>query len=120
MYRRTLITLCLLLTSFATVPVLAAGDTISLNSPSVLGGLNLDAKQLQAIKTAIEKSLKNNTIDAVEQCGKNRMDCEVRTARTWSYKGDQYREVVVNIHATGNASLTLRNSNGQWTKISAK
>ncbi len=120
MFKRLLSISCFLLMMFVMTPVIAAQDTVNLSAPNVLGELNLDDKQLANIKKAIEKALQNNTIDSVEQCGKNRMDCEVRTARMWSYKGDQYREIVVNIHATGNALITLRNHNGQWTKISTK
>ena len=53
-----------------------------------------------------------------EQPSERRMDCEVRIARKWDYAGDQFREVVVNIHAVGNASITMRNHDGKWPVIS--
>jgi len=120
MYRRLLVTLyCLIAVYFAT-PAFSANDTINLNASNVLGTLNLDTKQLQSIKKAIEKTLKSNAIDEAVECGEVRMDCEVRTARTWNYNGDQFREVVVTIHTVGNASITLRNHGGAWPAISVK
>lgn len=102
------------------MPVFAANSTVHLSAPNVLGTLELDANQLKNIKAAIEKSLQTDIIDAVVQCGEERMDCEVRTARTWRYKGDDFREVVVNIHTVGNTMITLRNHNGKWSNISIK
>ena len=102
------------------MPAFAANNTIHLSAPNVLGTLNLDKKQLKGIKDAIEKSLKTDIIDAVVQCGEDRMDCEVRTAREWSYRGDQFREIVVNVHTVGNTMITLRNHKGKWPVISVK
>jgi hypothetical protein len=101
-------------------PAIAASSTINLNAPRYLGSLDLDAKQLKKIKDAIEQTLKTDTIDAVVQCGEVRMDCEVRTAREWNYNGDQFREVVVNVHTVGNSSITLRHHKGEWPDLSIK
>ncbi|MBI1194522.1 MAG: hypothetical protein GC138_01565 [Gammaproteobacteria bacterium] len=102
------------------MPVFAANGTIHLSAPNVLGTLGLDDGQLKSIKAAIEKSLQTDIIDAVVECGEDRMDCEVRTAREWSYNGDNFREVVVNVHTVGNTLITLRNHNGKWPDISVK
>ena len=120
MYRRLLLTFCCVFTVFCATPVFAANGTIHLSAPNVLGTLELDAKQLQNVKDAIQKSLQTDIIDAVVQCGEERMDCEVRTAREWSYKGDSFREIVVNVHTVGNTMITLRNHNGKWTNIRVK
>ena len=118
MYRRLLISTCCALAVTFIAPVLAADNTINLNAPNLLGKLKLDAKQLQKIKDTIQETLKTDIIDDVFQCGKVRMDCEVRIARKWDYNGDQFREVVVNIHTVGNASITMRNHDGKWPVIS--
>jgi hypothetical protein len=102
------------------MPALAASDTINLSAPRYLGTLELDTKQLQKIKDAIEKTLKTDAIDNVIECGEVRLDCEVRTAREWSYNGDQFREVVVNVHTVGNSSITLRHHDGKWPAINIK
>jgi len=118
MYRRLLISIGYVLAVTLVTPAFA--DTINLNAPNVLGDLKLDTKQLQNIKKSIEETLKNDTIDAVSQCGAVRMDCEVRIARKWAYDGDQYREVVVNIHTVGNSSITVSSHKGKWADISIK
>lgn len=118
MYRRLLFSICCALVVAGLTPALAASNTINLKAPNYLGAMNLDTEQLQKIKDAIEQTLKTDAIDAVVQCGKVRMDCEVRISRKWDYNGDQFREVVVNIHTVGNSSITLRNHNGEWPEIS--
>ena len=118
MYKRLLISVCCALGVIFVTPAFA--ESINLNAPNVLGDLNLDSKQLQNIKKAIEETLKNDTVDAVFQCGKDCMDCEVRIARQWDYDGDQYREVVVNVHTVGNSSITMANHKGKWPDITIK
>ena len=118
MYNRLLISVCCALAIMFITPAFAASNTINLNAPNLLGKLKLDNGQLQKIKDAIQETLKADIIDDVFQCGKVRMDCEVRIARKWDYNGDQFREVVVNIHTVGNSSITLRNHDGKWPDIS--
>jgi len=119
MNRRHLIAIGCAIFILVSLPVSAA-STIRLSAPNVLGTLNLEVKQLKKIQSAIQKSLKSDIIDAVVQCGEERMDCEVRTARTWKYKGDTFREVVINVHTVGNTSITMRKHKGKWTKVRIK
>ena len=120
MYRRLLVIICWALTVSFVTPAIAAGSTINLKAPNILGTLDLDANELKSIKEAIEKTLKNDSIDAVVECGEVRMDCEVRTARKWDYNGDHFHEVVVNVHTIGNSSITLRQHDGKWPDIIIK
>lgn len=94
-------------------------NTITLTSPTVLGGLKLDDKQLKSIKDAITKAM-NGPIDAEHQCGAVRLDCVVRAARQWRYEGVIYREIVINIHTVGHASVTVEKTKGKWTSIIIK
>jgi hypothetical protein len=120
MYRRLLVIIFCALTVVFVTPAIAASSAINLSATNILGTLNLDAKELKSIKDAIEKTLKNDNIDAVVECGEVRMDCEVRTARKWDYNGDHFREVVVYVHTVGNSSITLRNHDGKWPDINIK
>jgi hypothetical protein len=95
----------------------ALAGTINLNSPTVLGDLNLSSAQLNKIKDAVSKAMGSN-IDTEIQCGEVRLDCVVRAARQWNYQGSTFREIVVNIHTVGHASFTVEKAKGQgWTKI---
>lgn len=98
---------------------LAQAKTIKLNDPSILGGLKLSNKQLKAIQKAVQKAEKS-PIDAEHQCGEVRLDCVVRAAREWKYQGVTYREIVINVHMVGQASITVEKVKGKWTKISTK
>lgn len=93
--------------------------TIKLNDPAVLGGLKLSKKQLKAIQKAVLKAEKS-PIDAEHQCGAVRLDCVVRAAREWKYQGVTYREIVINVHMVGAASITVEKIKGKWTKIATK
>jgi hypothetical protein len=92
---------------------------ITLASPTVLGNLELSDSQLKSIKEAMDEALKG-PIDAQYQCGEVRLDCVVRAAREWKYQGSTYREIVVNIHTVGHASVTAEKSQGKWTEIKIK
>jgi hypothetical protein len=92
-------------------------NTIVLNSPAVLGGLDLSGDQLKKIKTAVEKAM-TTSIDNEIQCGEVRLDCVVRAARQWTYEGSTFREIVINIHTVGHASITVEKPTGQsWSTI---
>lgn len=119
MYRRLLVISCFMALTVI-MPAIASASTINLSAPNILGALNLDSKQLKNIKGAIEKTLQNDRVDAVVECGEVRMDCEVRTARKWDYDGDHFREVVVYVHTVGNSSITLRKHDGKWPDITIK
>lgn len=94
----------------------ASAGTIKLNSPEWLGQLKLDKGQLTNIKKAVEEAL-NAPIDAEQQCGKVRQDCEVRAAREWEYEGEKYREIVINIHTVGHASRAVQQEKGKWPSV---
>ena len=109
-----LLTSCLLLSttqSFA--------DTINLNSPGVLGNLSLTGGQLKAIQDAVVSAMESN-IDDEKQCGAVKGDCVVRAAREWKYEGSTFREIVIEIHTIGHASITVENAKGKWTTIATK
>ena len=112
-----IIILATILVCLCIPPAIAAA--INLSAPNVLGELKLDNAQLKAIKKAVEEAL-NNPIDAEAQCGEVRGDCVVRTAREWSYEGVTYREVVINIHTVGHASITAEKTGGKWPDIKTK
>jgi len=97
----------------------ASADTVKINSSGWLGSLKLESNQLVAIKKAMEKAL-DAPIDAAQQCGEVRMDCEVRAAREWIIGKDRFRELVVHIHTIGQASNVVGQTNGTWPTISAK
>lgn len=95
----------------------ASAETINLNSPTILGGLNLPGAQLNHIKDAVTKAM-NSNIDNEIQCGEVKLDCVVRAARQWNYEGSTFREIVVNIHTVGHASFTVEKAKGQgWPTI---
>jgi hypothetical protein len=118
---RKMFALCILAVSgmFVISGQVMAASTINLNSNEWLGQLKLDAKQLKAIKSAVEKAL-NAPIDAEQQCGKVRLDCVVRAAREWEYDGSKFREIVINIHTVGHASRAVEQKNGKWPAVAAK
>lgn len=92
---------------------------INLSAPSVLGDLKLSAAQLKAVKKAVKEAF-NNPIDAESQCGEINGDCVVRAARQWSYEGVTYREIVINIHTVGHASITAEKVGGKWPEVKTK
>ena len=94
----------------------AAISTIHLNSTDWLGSLKLDKKQLEAIRTAVEKAL-TAPIDDGQQCGKVYLDCVARAAREWTVDGNKYREIVVNIHTVGHSSRAVGQTNGKWPTV---
>lgn len=107
----------LLFTVFLFFTHTTLANTIVLNSPTVLGGLDLSGDQLNKIKAAVEKAM-TTSIDNEIQCGEVRLDCVVRAARQWTYEGTTYREIVVNIHTVGHASITVEKPSGQaWSTI---
>jgi len=97
----------------------AQANSINLSDPAVLGDLKLSSNQLKAIQKAVLKAQKS-AIDAEHQCGEVRLDCVVRAAREWKYQGVTYREIVVNVHMVGHASLTVEKIKGKWTKVNIK
>ncbi|MDH5233240.1 MAG: hypothetical protein OEY38_24575, partial [Gammaproteobacteria bacterium] len=91
--RKSLILTSMLLATLLFTSSQVLASNINLNSGEWLGGMKLDAAQMKQIKSAVEKALKA-PIDAEQQCGKERLDCVVRAAREWNYKGEKYREIV--------------------------
>ena len=112
--RQSILFFCMVLTT-----VTANSEGINLKGPEWLGNLNLSDAELNAVKIAVEKSLEA-PIDAEQQCGENRMDCVVRSAREWTVDGERYREVVIDLHGRGHASHTVAQSGGQWPEIVSK
>lgn len=96
-----------------------ASEPINLNTSSWLGNLKLTDSELNSVKLAMQKSL-DSPIDSEQQCGENRMDCVVRSAREWIVDGQKYREVVIDLHARGHASNTVTQTSGQWPEIIAQ
>lgn len=94
-------------------------DNINLNSPQVLGTLKLNNDQLKSIKSAMEKAMAS-AVDEEQQCGPVRLDCVVRAAREWRYEGVTYREIVINLHTIGSASVTAAKTKGKWPVIDIK
>ncbi|MDH5377513.1 MAG: hypothetical protein OEX00_04245 [Gammaproteobacteria bacterium] len=107
-----------LLVSFASTQALAAAE-ININSPTWLGSLKLEKKQLSKIKDAVSQAL-SSPIDAEQQCGNVSLDCVVRAAREWKVGDDTYREVVIHIHTVGHTSHAISQSGGKWPAIVAK
>jgi hypothetical protein len=104
---------------FLCTTAVAAANEVNINSRSWLGPLNLSEAQLTKIKGAIEKAM-DAPIDATFQCGKVRMDCEVRAAREWMVDGVPYRDIVIFIHNVGNADGVVNKEGGSWTTIKIK
>ena len=97
-------------------PLTSTAATVNINSPEWLGNLKLSKKQLMHIKKSVTKAL-HSPIDNEIECGEIRMDCVVRTAREWTYQGNRYREIVVNLHTVGHASKTVGQTRGRWPTI---
>lgn len=91
-------------------------DKVNINSIHWLGPLKLHKKQLEAIKTAVEKALRA-PIDKHEVCGDPPLGCFVRTALKWTDNGVRYREVIVYIHMVGNGGYTVHTVNGHWPEV---
>ena len=97
----------------------AMANEVNLSSNAWLGELHLSDAQLTKIKGAVEKAI-DAPIDETFQCGKIRMDCEVRTAREWMINGVPYRNIIIWIHNVGNASGTVSKEGGSWPTIKIK
>ena len=97
----------------------AMADEVNLNSTPWLGNLHLSDDELTNIKGAVEKAM-DAPIDVTFQCGKVRMDCEVRTAREWMIDGVPYRNIIIWIHNVGNASGTVSKKGGSWPTVKIK
>ena len=107
----------LVLLTLSSSQVFAA--SVNLISPQVLGALKLNNSQLKSIKTAEQKAMKGPIDDSL-QCGKVRLDCVVRAASEWKYKGEVFREIVINLHTIGDASVTVSKVKGKWPAIKIK
>lgn len=120
MIKKTLNITILLIAVFLLSAQQSFAQSIKLNSPTILGSLNLSSTQLKSIKKAAEKAM-GSSIDAEQQCGEVKGDCVVRAAREWKYQGSTFREIVVNIHTVGHASFTVEKAKGKkWPTIAAK
>ncbi|MEJ2653443.1 MAG: hypothetical protein P8173_17150 [Gammaproteobacteria bacterium] len=71
--------------------------------------------QLTKIKGAVEQAF-----DATFQCGKIRMDCEVRAARQWMINGVPYRDIVIYIQSVGSTSRAVSKQGGSWPTVKIK
>lgn len=116
---RNTFALFILITGLIMAAGQASAATINLNSAEWLGSLKLNSKQLNSIKTAVEKAM-TAPVDAEQQCGSVRSDCVVRAAREWTVEGDTYREIVIHIHTVGHASRAVGSSKGKWPKVVLK
>jgi hypothetical protein len=97
----------------------AMANEVNLNSQAWLGDLKLSDDQLTKIKGAVEKAF-DAPIDQTFQCGKIRMDCEVRTAREWAIDGVLYRDIVIYIHDVGSSSRAVSKKGGSWPTVKIK
>ena len=97
----------------------AMANEVNLNSRAWLGNLHLSDDQLTKIKGAVEKAF-DAPIDEIFQCGKIRMDCEVRTAREWMIDGVPYRNIIIYIQSVGNGSGTVSKQGGSWPTVKIK
>ena len=118
MHYRTGLLIALALFAMSASQSLLASDIV-LNSPQWLGSLKLSDKELGKVKKAVEAAL-NAPIDAEQQCAEVRMDCVVRAAREWQVGSDTYREIVIDLHATGHTSHAIGKSGGKWPTIKTK
>lgn len=110
----------LLITFFLLFSQQSFAAAVNLTAPTILGGLDLSQEQLKSIKEAVEKAMSGN-VDAEFQCGEVKLDCVARAARQWTYEGNTFREIVVNIHTVGHASFTVEKPKGQaWPTIVTK
>ena len=97
----------------------AMTNEVNLNSRAWLGDLHLSDAQLTKIKDAVEQAF-NAPIDATFQCGKFRMDCEVRAARQWMIDGVPYRDIVIFVHTVGSTSRAVSKKGGSWPTVKIK
>ena len=97
----------------------AMANEVNLNSRAWLGDLHLSDAQLTKIKGAVEQAF-DAPIDATFQCGKIRMDCEVRAARQWAVDGVPYRDIVIYIHTVGYSSRAVSKKGGSWPTVKIK
>ncbi len=96
-----------------------AANTINLKSPDWFGNFPQDRIHLDKIKEAVQKAL-TGPVDAEYQCGEVVLDCVARAVREWEYKGEKYREIVVNVHTVGHVAKTVRTTGGKWPKVVVK
>lgn len=104
---------------FLCVAAGAMADEVNLSSHAWLGNLHLSDAQLTEIKGAVEKAF-NAPVDETFECGKIRMDCEVRTARQWMIDGVPYRNIVIYIQDVGSASRAVSKKGGSWPTVRIK
>lgn len=97
----------------------AITNEVNLNSRAWLGDLHLSDAQLTKIKGAVEQAF-DAPIDEKFQCGKIRMDCEVRAARQWMIDGVPYRDIVIYIHTVGYSSRAVSKQGGSWPIVKIK
>jgi len=97
----------------------AMASEVNLSSNAWLGELHLSDAQLTKIKGAVEKAI-DAPIDETFQCGKIRMDCEVRTAREWMVDGVPYRNIIIYIHTVGYGSGVVSKKGGSWPTVKIK
>ena len=93
-----------------------AANTIKLKDPLWFGNFPQDKIDLKKIKKAVEQAL-TGPVDAEYQCGEVYLDCVARAVREWEYKGEKYREIVVNVHTVGHVARTVHTSGGKWPKV---
>ncbi len=98
----------------------APAETVQLDSPALLGNLELSADQLKKIQEAVTQAM-NGKLDAEIECGEATQDCLVRAVRQWSHEGSTLREILVTVHGQGHASFTVEKPQGKsWPVIAAQ
>lgn len=105
--------------SFLCAAAGATADEVNLSSPAWLGNFHLPEAQLTVIKDGVEKAFEA-PIDETFQCGKIRMDCEIRAARQWMIDGVPYRNIVIYIQSVGSASRAVSKKGGSWPTVKIK
>jgi len=108
--------LAVLAAAFLFTGLAHAAATINLKSPDWFGNFPQDRIDLKKIKKAVEQAL-TGPVDAEYQCGEVVLDCVARAVREWEYKGERYREIVVNVHTVGHVARTVHTSGGKWPKV---
>ena len=97
----------------------AAANVINLKDPLWFGSFPQDKIDLKKIKKAVQQAL-TGPVDAEYQCGEVVLDCVARAVREWEYKGEKYREIVVNVHTVGHVARTVHTKGGKWPKVVIK
>ncbi len=104
------------LTALLLIAGAAHAGTINLKDPLWFGNFPQDKIDLEKIQKAVQQAL-TGPVDAEYQCGEVVLDCVARAVREWEYKGEKYREIVVNVHTVGHVSNTVRTQGGKWPKV---